>query len=456
MNTRTIIITLAIFIFFLGLMPLAAQNSPSGGLATGNVINRDTDTYMMPNFAPFVNYDKVFSFVQGSVPVSDPINVARYFFTEPGLSAGFGTKIHGNLLHFYLNTTGFKLNNSEVSVDTGASKTETSEKSNALTMQFDTAFGNNDLGVFKLGLNFSGMGETEENEPGKTTTSKTGTFFPSVEYGKNFINNDFSMLLLFGRVGLRLPYDYGKTVVEQANITTTTMSTASPVRLEIQPKMWYFFKPKLEPRIVISHIYLDNNFVMQFYPEEERTVQQTGLPDDYTRRGRSYIGDTLLGYYNRQYTMSAKLALAWRVNLRLGFYYYKQDHTFEKTGGVETETKVTDEQIFLVANVIPRFAFAYQLIPGTLTLNGAFVLNDITPTQATGWYLYRDITTDETSDTVKTTDRNTFTSINPFFTLGAAWSISPYMTFESGFRINTSNNADNILKDISIGVVYKR
>ena len=455
MKTRTTIIVLLVLLA--GFMPLMAQNSPAGALTSGNVINRDVDTYMMPNFAPLVAYDSFFSFTQGSMSN----------FASPGFSAGYGTKIRGNLLHFYLNTNGLLLDNTSGTIE-GVQTGEMSDKSGNLNLQFDTAFGNLDLGVFKLGLNFAGTGKDEmysETSPDNYTekTTRHGTFTSSIEYGKDFIHDNFTMLLVGGRVSLRLPWGGGKTIDDQTTGGVTTKTTTIPTgitncyRLEIVPQFWYFFLPKLEPRVVISHMYMINTFVLQFYPEETKTIEWAGSPDGYTRRSRNYVGNTLFGYYNRQYTMSPRLTLAWRINYSLGFYYYSQGYTREITtaGGMENEIKKEESELYLTANIMPRLAFGYQLIPGTLVMNGAIVINRIEPINAFGWQFYRNKTVDDAADITTISMRNIFGSINPTFNLGAAWNLSPYLILESGVTIGTSN-ASNFLNEVSIGVVYKK
>lgn len=447
---------------FAGLLPLAAQNSPAGGLAAGNVINRDVDTYMMVNFSPFLNYERFFTFVQGSMTN----------FSSPGLSAGYATKINGYFTHFYLNTSGFSMGNVTENKEIGSGISDNNVKKNNFNLQFDTALGSVDLGTFKLGLLFSDIGvnenESRNGDDFTRTTAKTGFFTPSLAYGGNIINDDYSMMLLSGTVRLRLPMDYGRTVTEEKDGGVTTTTTKAPalttpsvpfdasMRLEVEPQMWYFFKPQLEPMVVISHIYLLNTFVMMFYPEETETVQTTGLSDGYTRRKHDYVGNTLFGYYNRQYVINSRLSLAWRVNFSVGFYLDKNGHTFKKAPGeTEAEIKVTNEELFLTATVAPRLAFSYQAIPATLALNGAVVFNQLGPLNAIGWQFYQNKATDADSDTVTTNTRNIFNPIKPIFTAGAAWNLNPYLILEAGISVNTSSE-DNFLDNISIGIVYKR
>jgi hypothetical protein len=142
----------------------------------------------------------------------------------------------------------------------------------------------------------------------------------------------------------------------------------------------------------------------------------------------------------------------------LGFFYNQLGHTYTKAAGdsTETETKVSEEVLYLTAVVAPRLAFGYQVIPATLTLNGALVMNMLGPINSTGWQYYNTKTTNKTNDTVTTSVQNIFNPIKPFITLGAAWSISPYMTLESGFTINASDGAGKLLNEVSVGVVYKK
>jgi hypothetical protein len=154
MKTRTLFILL-VCMLFLGFTPLLAQNSPAGGLASGNVVNRDVDTYMMVNFAPFVIYDKVFTFAQTSL-----LPAAGGLPGAPGFQMGLGARARGNVLHFYLNTTGYSMDNIE-EVDTGTVPRNDSTKTGKLNLQFDSMIGSTDIGAFKLGLNFFDVGQKE-------------------------------------------------------------------------------------------------------------------------------------------------------------------------------------------------------------------------------------------------------------------------------------------------------
>ena len=471
MKTQIIFITLIVLVLIA--MPVAAQNSPAGGLAAGNVINRDVDTYMMVNFAPLVNYDKFFSFVQGSFSaVAGSTN-----FEEPGFSAGFGTKINGSLLHFYLNTKGFSLDKNTVETTDRNGTFEDTYSKNKFNLQFDTAYGNLDIGVFKLGLNFSDIGKEETYSETSDTdyykkTVQSGFFTPSLAWGKTIIYDNFTMLLYGGTISFRMPINKGNTVEEEriGDVTTTTTSpepvnTGFPslpynasYRLEVSPQMWYFFLPKLEPIVIIPSLYLLNTFSMMFYPEEtQRTgTTQAGIADSYISRKHDYWGNTLFGYYNRQYAVAPNFSLAWRLIFTVGVYNSVKNHTFTKVGnGDEVETKVTDEQLFLTAVIAPRFAFGYNIMPARLAINGAVVLNQIGPTNAIGWQFYRDRKIDDDGDTITTGVRNLFNGINPIFTLGTAFNISPFMIVEAGFSFNASRES-RFLDEISIGVVYKK
>ncbi|MCL2066201.1 MAG: hypothetical protein FWG99_01900 [Treponema sp.] len=471
MKTRKILIVTAVLILAFGVMPLAAQNSPAGGLATGNVINRDIDTYMMVNFAPFLYYDKFFSFAQTSM-YSSVLQTAGV----SGLQAGFATRAGSGFFNFFLNTSGFSLADSTTETDLGTNVLENSSTDGKFNFQFDTIYGSTDLGAFKLGLNFVNFGqintlvETTSSDYEKKTIN-TGTFAASIEYGKNFINDDFSMLLTGGKVTVRFPMGDSKAITETsaAGRTTTTTeidpqnaySAAYPnldlnnIRLDVAPQMWYFFTPKLEPMVVISHVYLVNTFTMMFFPEEMRTVEQSGS-SGYTRQDREYLANNLFGYYNRQYSINSRLSLAWRVNLQVAFYYDKRDYSYTKApGGSETVDKRINETLWLTVNVAPRLAFSYQAVPGTLILNGAVVLNQLGGATSTGWQLTQTKVTDDNNDTVSTTDTNTFTGINPVFSLGAVMNLSPHLLLEGGLSINTTG-ASNPLGDVSVAVIYKK
>jgi len=470
MNTRKLYFILTIFLLIAALAPVSAQNSPAGALAAGNVINRDIDTYMMVNFAPYLNYDKFFTFFQTSMYSAYMTNPG-----DPGFQAGFATKFGGSFMNFFLNTSGVSLDSSLDEIDRAGNLSEKTEMKNKFNLQFDTIYGRPDLGTFKLGLNFSDFGKEESYDNNKSTgdysktTIKSGFFTPSLAFGKNIINNDFSMWLLSGTVRFRFPLGAGMTIEEDKSgaVTTTTSTTPSLItpsipfngsrRLEIEPQMWYFFKPKLEPMVVISHIYLLNTFVMMFYPEERTTVEMTGISDNgYERRKHDYVGNTLFGYYNRQYSVTSKLTLAWRINFAFGFYNSKQDYTYSRTpGGTETVDKVTDQELYFVVTMAPRLAFSYQLAPAKFIINGSVMFNQLGRPTEIGWQYYRRTKTDDANDTVSIQDQHSFTGINPVFSLGAAWNLSPFLILEGGVSIATAG-ANSPLSDISIAVVYKK
>jgi len=469
MKTKNIIAILAALILIFGAMPLTAQNSPAGGLASGNVMNRDVDTYMMVNYAPFLSYDRFFTFFQTTVSGASLSNLGLL----NGLQAGFATKALGGFMNFYLNTSGYELNNNVTNTDMGAGALENSVSSGRLNLQFDTIYGEADLGTFKLGLIFSDAGKSEtynESLTGKTrTTVSNGFFTPSLAYGKNFIYEHFNMLLLSGTVNFRFPFNYGRTVIENTTGGITTTTTTAPTlftpsvpynasnRLEVMPQMWYFFKPQLEPMVVISHIYLINTFVMMFYPEETMTIERAGLANGYTRQEHNYVANTLFGYYNRLYVINSRFSLAWRVNLSIGFYLDKKGDIRTKAlgAGVETVTKQSEEELYVAITAAPRLAFSFQAIPGTLALNGAVVMNSLGNLNSTGWQFYRKTMVNKATDVTTTQYRNIFTGINAFFTMGAAWNLSPHLLLEGGVEINTAG-ASSPLSNISLGVVYKR
>ncbi|MDR2543332.1 MAG: hypothetical protein LBC80_07795 [Treponema sp.] len=477
MKLKKLFFALTVLIFTVGILPLAAQNSPAGGLVSGNIINRDTDTYMMVNFAPFLNYERHFTFVQG----------AMTNFGPPGLSAGYATKMRGTFFNFYLNTDGLSLNNSTTENKTTAVTTETSTNRSHMNLQFDTIIGSADFGSLKFGLLFAeNFGHTVTEKTDEKTTTKSGFFTPSIAYARNFINEDYSMLLLSGTVRFRLPNDFSRVTKETTSggITTTTTTSevlTSPLllqypgffptssrRLEIEPQMWYFFTPQLAPMVVISHIYLVNTFIMQFFPEEIGTIKTTGVSNGYTRQEREYIGNTLFGYYNVLYVINSRFSVAWRVNFSAGFFHIKEGHTRTMDPGDTTETvdRTSRENLYLMACVAPRLAFSWHAVPATLTLNGAIVLNQLGPTNAIGWQQYRIKTTDEDEGTVTTAVENIFTPIKPYFNVGAVWNISPFLAIESGITVSIllppqqsfdlTGGPGRHLDNISIGVVYKR
>jgi hypothetical protein len=468
MKTRTLYTALIIFIFITG--AVQAQNSPAGGLASGNVLNRDVDTYMMVNFAPYLNYDKFFAFVQTSM-YSSVLQSAGL----PGFQAGLATKVGTGFMNFYLNTSGYSLDDKVEKKDDAASVLEDSSSKGNLNLQFDTIYGHTDFGAFKLGLNFAGVGteetfkETNSTDFAKTIKNK-GTITPSIEYGRNWIHDDYSMQLVGGKVAVRFPNGDSKSITETTTGGTTTTVTSidaqnpysasypnldlNNIRLDASPQLWWFFPAQLEPMIVISHIYLINTFTMMFFPEELETTERAGFSNGYKRQERNYLANNLFGYYNRQYVITSKLSLAWRINFQAAFYYDKKGHTYDRApGGAEIETKETKELLWIGVNIVPRLAFGYQVIPGTLTLNGAVVMNQLGGSTAFGWQLNRTITTNE--DGVVTNDSHSFNGINPVFNLGAALNISPFLIIEAGASIKTSGPGSP-LSDVSVGVVYKR
>ena len=479
MNTRKIIILFTILMLAVGLMPLTAQNSPAGALVANHVFNRDMDIYMMPNFAPFVNYQRFFSFVQGSV------SGAGFGFPlprsgGPGLSAGYATNIRGTFLHFFLNTEGFSLDNTTTQRDT----TEEWNRDARFNFQFDTLIGTPDLGAFKLGLLFNDVGHISSETPNFGEAINTGFFTTSLSYGRNFINDDFSMILAGGSVRLRLPMYERNTRVTAADGTTTRTTTRLPqetpgvpmvqfpgwyptssIRLEVEPHLYWFFRPRLEPMVVISHIFLQNTVILQFFPEETSRTQVTDLSTGWTRQDRRYIGNTLFGYFNRLYVITPRFSLAWRLNFTLGFFYNYEGHIRTRAPGSEdiTTRRVTNEAWYFAAVVVPRVAFSYQIIPATLTLTGGLILNQLGPVNAIGWQHYRVITTDDDYNTVTTRVENIFNPIRPYITMGAAWYLNPHMVLESGITIDTLGSTNNPvrgpgrhLNEITVAVVYRR
>ena len=469
------IIILAILLAAAGVMPITAQNSPAGALASGNVVNRDVDTYMMVNFAPFLAYDKFFAFAQTSM-YSNILQTAG----PQGLQAGFAKKVGGGFMNFYLNTNSYSLKKSVTETDDGADILEDSSSTGSFNLQFDTIYGAADLGAFKLGLNFINAGhkntytESGISDDYIKENFKTGTFAPSIEYGKNIINPDFSMWLLSGKASVRFPIGGAKAVTEnKSGGTTTTTTVLDPqnsysaafpnldnnnIRLDLAPQMWCFFTPQLEPMVVISHIYLIDTFTMMFFPDEINTIEQQGLDNGYTRRRHDYVANNLFGYYNVQYVINSKLSLSWRVNMQVAFYNDTKDHTFTKAagGGAESEEKKKEESLWLTVNVAPRLAFAYQLAPAKLVLNGGVVINPLGGTTAIGWQLTRNRVTENSGDEkITVTNNNTFTGINPIFNLGAAFNLSPFLILEAGASIKAMGPG-NPLNDVSVAVVYKR
>jgi len=480
MNTKKVIILSAVLAFAIGLMPLAAQNSPAGALVTGNIFNRDMDTFMMPNFAPFVNYQRFFSFVQGSTS-GTPFGWIGFPGVGdlprtgvPGFSAGYATNVRGTFMHFFLNTEGFSLDNTEETIQNAAGQVEDiATRSRSFNLQFDTLIGTPDLGAFKLGLFFNDIGrETTESSTNRTSTRR-GFFTPSLAYGRNFINDDFSMLLVGGTARFRIPM-FERTIetISGGNITETItermqdtgpshlqfpgMFPDSSMRLEIEPQMWYFFRPRLEPMVVISHIYLLNTFILQFFPEETREI--TGLSNGYTRQNRSFIGNTFFGYFNRLYVITPRFSVAWRVNFTFGFFRNFEGPTYTKVPGSDAAVsdRINREALYLAAVVSPRLAFSYQIIPATLTLTGGLIFNQLGVTNSLGWQQYRITTTNEETGAVTTEIQNIFNPLRPFINMGAAWYINPHIVLESGITINTMGGPGRHLDNISLAIVYRR
>ncbi|GHV95367.1 hypothetical protein AGMMS50293_16870 [Spirochaetia bacterium] len=462
MNKKIIFAVLAVLV--LGALPLAAQNSPAGGLATGNVINRDLDTYMLVNFAPFLAYDKFFTFGQASVN---------------GIQAGYATKIGGGFFNFYLSGSGFSFSDKVRKTNDG---TKTYEEPSTLdgsgdtgpgfNLQFDTIYGRPDMGVFKLGLNFDGVGKDEDlteyaaNDDYIKAITNSGTITPSIAFGKNFIHDDYSMLLVNGEVSLRIPTNNENIVKIKPDpvftVPTTTTTSANATRLEVKPGMWYFFKPKLEPVTTITSIYLLDTFVMEFSPQDYQKIEIPGyLMDVSTKFDRTYIANTLFGYVNSQYYLTSRFSLAWRLNYSIGFYSNKYETVVTSTtaGTPTTVTELSADAFYLVLAVAPRLAFSYQAVPATLTLTGAVVLNSLGNANMIGWQYMRTKTDTKIYnlapiDTVTTDERNTFTGINATFSMGAAWNLSPRLALESGFSLNTAGLA-SLLSSVNIAAVYK-
>ena len=336
-----------------------------------------------------------------------------------------------------------------------------------------------------MGLLFNDVGHESSESPERGHAARTGFFTGSLSYGRNFINDDFSMLLAGGSVRLRLPMYERITRETTADGRTTRTTTRLPqeiwgpgtmlqfpgvyptssVRLEIEPHFYYFFTPRLEPMVVISHIFLQNTFILQFFPEETSRTREAGLSDGWTRQERTYIGNTLFGYYNRLYVITPRFSLAWRVNFTFGFFRNFEGHTRTREAGSDqtTVSRVSGEALYFAAVVAPRLAFSYQVIPATLTLTGALVLNQLGVVNAIGWQQYRITITDDDNNTVETRVENIFNPIRPYISMGAAWYLSPHMVLESGITVDTlgapnsqGRGLGRHLDNISLAIVYRR
>jgi hypothetical protein len=428
-------------------IPLAAQNSPAGGSATGGAINRDIDLYMLVNFAPYVAYTDFFSYAQANAA---------------GVGAGFGKKLgNGGFLHFYTTGNFLTLTDKVKESDNGSKTWEEpgaiggADGGGRFTLQFDTLYGNPQIGTFKLGLNFAGVGQDvdlTENAANSDYTKETtnyGTITPALTWGKNWINADYSMFLFNAALAVGIPTSNGSIQETKAGSTTTTVTkNDSPVTATLTPGIFYFFAPKDGH---VTSIHANNAIFMRFYQEENQKTE-TSLGTATREQKREYFSNTLTGYVNRQYVLNPRFVFAWRVIGQIAVTAGKDGE--EKTKppvGSTTSNETVTETFGLTALVMPRVAVSYQLVPQVLTLNGSiavtgpmYLFNQTKVTDSSG-----------ASTVVTTTETNTFSGMNAAFGAGFAWNLTPNFILDAGVAATAAGNGMN-LSSITIAAVYKK
>jgi hypothetical protein len=284
----------------LSAQPLAAQSSSSSSIGG---LGSDIDIFMLPNWAYLVSYNNIYSFLQGM------------YNGNPGVSAGFGKKtgINAGQLHFYLAGTGFTLSDYTRTTETAAGSFEgvpysSNENGGRLSLQFDSLYSDSKFGAVKLGLYANGIGVDEDlNETTATeyteTKTNSGTFTPSIEYGKNFYHDDGSMWTISLLTSVGIPFSKTVTETHTAAITQTVTDTSSSYTTwSVAPSFAYLFKPKVAPVYTIYSLYLLDTFSLQFYPDHLSTTKiSNGTAEGWTDRSHSYIYNNFFGYVDGQH-----------------------------------------------------------------------------------------------------------------------------------------------------------
>jgi hypothetical protein len=442
----------AIYVFFaLFAQPLAAQSSSLGGLGS------EIDVFMLPNWAYLVSYDDVYSFLQGA-----------YTDSVPGLKIGFGKKtgVNAGQLHFYFAGTGFTLSDYTRTTENATGTLNTvpadygPENGGNLSIQFDSLYSDSKFGAIKLGLSASGIGADEDlSETSATDFTRInttgGSFTPSIEYGKNFYNEDGSMLTFSLYTGVAIPFSETVTeIVTAANKTTATQNQGFTA-WSLAPSFCYIFKPKTTPVYTIYSIYLLDTFGMQFYPEYSSTTKiSTPEGDGWTKRPHSYISNNFFGYVDGQHYISTSFLIRWRAQFGFISIFDKQGTTKTKdaASGTEMETKISDEWYWLQPYLGGWIGFTYQLIPSFLSLTGAVVIP--VGTNAVSWSLLHTDQNDEVNDYVTATDTHSFSGIYTQFSLGVAMALNSNVSLELG-TVMDANTQKTGLNAVSLTLKYK-
>ena len=429
-------------------LPLAAQSSPAGSSASGGAINREIDLYMLVNFAPFVAYTDFFSYGQASAA---------------GVAAGFGKKLaDGGFLHFFTVGNFLTLTDKVRQSDNGTNTWETSgaiggaDAGGRFNLQFDTLYGNPQIGTFKLGLNFASVGqdidltENAANSDYAKTTANYGTITPTLTWGKNWINADYSMFLFNAALAVGIPTGNGGiTETKVATSTTTTTTNADPITATLTPGMFYFFAPKDGH---ITSIHVNDAVFMRFYQEENSTTEVSGGGTGNVKQKRDYFANTLTGYVNRQYVLNPRLVFAWRVIGQIGITTVKNGETKTKNAvtSITTDDKKVTETFGVSVLLMPRVAVSYQLVPQALTLNGSIMVNG-------PYYIFNQskATDSSGSSTVTTTAQtNTFSPMTTTFGAGLAWNLTPNFILDAGVSVAAGSQVN--LNGFTIAAVYKK
>jgi hypothetical protein len=438
-------------LFALFARPLAAQNSSIGGLGS------EIDVFMLPNWAYLVSYNDVYSFLQGT-----------YTDSVPGLKMGFGKKtgVNAGQLHFYFAGTGFTLSDYTRSAESAAGTLNTvplgygAENGGGLSVQFDSLYSDSKFGAIKVGLNASGIRADEDLTETSATdftriNTTAGSFTPSVEYGKNFQNDDGSMWTFSLYTGVALPFSETLTETAAAAQTTTTTQNQGITTWSLAPSFCYVFKPKTTPVYTIYSIYLLNTFGTQFYPEYSSTTKISNpAGEGWIKRPHSYISNNFFGYVDGQHYISTGFLIRWRTQFGFISIFDRQGTTKTKdaASGTETETKVSDEWYWLQPYLGGWIGFTYQLVPSFLSLTGAVVIP--VGTNAISWSLLHTDQNDEANDYVTVTDTHSFSGVYTQFSLGVAMTLNSNISFELG-TVMDANTQKTGLNAVSLTLKYK-
>jgi hypothetical protein len=194
---------------------------------------------------------------------------------------------------------------------------------------------------------------------------------------------------------------------------------------------------------------------MNFYPEHLSTTEISGVSGEgWTDRSHSYIYNNFFSYVDAQHYITPSFLLRWRVQLGFISIFDEQGNTTTKdaASGTETETKVSEEWYWLQPYVGGWIGFTYQIIPSFLSVTGGVAIP--VGNHATTWYLYHTEQTDETEDSVTTSDYSEFSGFYTQFSLGATLMLNSNFSFELGTLMD-ANTEKTGLNSVALTVKYK-